>query len=135
MTERQPISSPIPAEAAPESAPFVHSNVVAHSGDGSSSSDHIDLEDSTTSSHHNSQRHSNSSSHRCAVVEATRAETTAVKRSKLLVYIALALAAVAVGTVTYVLSTKQETENYKNEVRFHGLHEMQFLHPIYPIPL
>ena len=45
-------------------------------------------------------------------------ETKAVKRSKLLVHLALLCAAAAVGTVTYIFACRQESAQFRSAVRY-----------------
>ena len=86
------------------SSPALPSNM---SSEASSQSE----EDPTTSNHTQS-----SSSNQ--EVELSRNETQAVKRGKLVVYLVLAIAAAAMGAVTYVLTYNDEKDDYQKDVSY-----------------
>ena len=51
----------------------------------------------------------------------TKQETKQVNRSKILVYVALTLAAAAVGTLTWHFTTQEENNDFVREVRYENL--------------
>jgi hypothetical protein len=56
-------------------------------------------------------------------------DTNAVNRSKLLVYLALSVAAGVVGAMTYVLTSNEETAKFEREVRSRERQSNAFLSP------
>jgi hypothetical protein len=62
-------------------------------------------------------------------LDLTRSETRAVNRSKALVYLILLCAAAAVGTVTYFLTSNEETATFQADVRTMDTMLLRYTHP------
>lgn len=81
------------------------------------------LEESSEDSHSESDPTTSNQSVKSATSNSstepiTRQETKAVNRSKILVYVALVLAAAAVGALTYVFMAREETATFHAEVSY-----------------
>lgn len=71
-----------------------------------------------TTTHHTDDRRSTKSDERF-----TKQETKAVNRSKVLVYVALALAAAAVGALTYYFTSREEAQDFQDSVSCLARHD------------